>query len=169
MNMKSYLELCRVIEGEEKRVEEAKRPSYTAGNSNVLHNFVRDGELQGIDPLQNLLAHYLKQVAAIVSYVRNPDTPPSEPLLSRVVDARVYPKLLLALAVDQRGERVEGFSHKALEPVELPSTLKNAYTPLDIPWDDLADAMERQAERLGQKVPEGSGSTIRTNFPGYMS
>lgn len=101
MKIDRYLELCKIIEAEEKRVEEGKRESYTVGDSNVLANFMRDASTAGIDPLQNWLTHFLKQVAAVVSYIRNPEVEPSEPLISRVVDLRVYSKLLLALAEDE--------------------------------------------------------------------
>lgn len=104
MKIDEYKKLCEVIEMEEAKVENRKRPSYTAGNEDVLHNFKRDGELAGVDPMQNWLAHFLKQVAAIVSYVRNPDVLPSEPLLSRMVDIRVYAKLGMALAQDTRNK-----------------------------------------------------------------
>ena len=100
MKIDRYLELCKIIEAEEKMVEEGKRESYTVGDENVLANFMRDAATAGIDPLQNWLTHFLKQVAAVVSYIRNPEVEPSEPLISRVVDLRVYPKLLLALAED---------------------------------------------------------------------
>lgn len=101
MKLDRYLELCSQLESMEKAVEESKRASYTAGNEDVLHNFKRDGEIQGVGALQNWLGHFLKQVAAIVSYVRNPDVVPSEPLASRAGDIRTYCRLLLALAVDE--------------------------------------------------------------------
>jgi hypothetical protein len=104
MQIDQYLELCKEIEALEKSTEEGKRASYTSGDPDVLKNFKRDAATAGITPLQNWLTHYLKQVAAIVSFIVNPDVVPSEPLISRVVDARVYPKLLLALAKDEGRE-----------------------------------------------------------------
>lgn len=76
MKLDRYLALCSRLESMEKEVEESKRASYTAGNEDVLHNFKRDGEIQGVGALQNWLGHFLKQVAAIVSYVKNPGVEP---------------------------------------------------------------------------------------------
>lgn len=106
MNIDKYLALSRIIEKCEREVEEGKRASYTTGNEDVLHNFKRDAEMQGIPPMQNLLSHFLKQVAAVVSYVKNPEVEPSESLMSRVGDIRTYAKLLMALAVDEGREVV---------------------------------------------------------------
>lgn len=119
MKIDEYKKLCEVIEMEEAKVENRKRPSYTAGNEDVLHNFKRDSELAGVDPMQNWLAHFLKQVAAIVSYVRNPDIAPSEPFLSRVVDVRVYAKLGMALVQDTRSKIVVTNSDTGTGTLEL--------------------------------------------------
>lgn len=101
MNLSRYTELSKQLEDMERVTEERKRASYTAGNDNVLHNFVRDGEISGIGALQNLLQHFLKQVAGIVSYIKNPDVEPAESLASRAGDVRTYCKLLVALAEDE--------------------------------------------------------------------
>ncbi len=101
MNLTDYLEVKRQLREYADKVEENKRPSYTAGSDNVLENFIRDGKLQGLPPMQNWLSHFLKQVAAIVSYVRNPDVEPSEPLISRMADLQTYATLGLAVAKDE--------------------------------------------------------------------
>lgn len=101
MNLNDYLEIKRQLRQFADQVEESKRPSYTAGSSNVLENFIRDGNLQGIPPMQNWLSHFLKQVAAIVSFVRNPDVTPSETLLSRMADLQTYATLGLAIAKEE--------------------------------------------------------------------
>ena len=101
MNLTDYLEIKRNLREYADNVEESKRPSYTAGSTNVLENFLRDGNLQGIPPMQNWLSHFLKQVAAIISYVRNPDIEPSEPLISRMADLQTYATLGLAVAKDE--------------------------------------------------------------------
>lgn len=100
MNLDRYLQVSNEIEQREKEVEERKRHSYTVGDVDVLKNFKRDAELAGITPMQNWLTHFLKQVAAVVTYVRHPDVAPSESLVSRVGDIRTYAKLLVALAED---------------------------------------------------------------------
>lgn len=100
MNLSRYLEICKEIEDAEHATEDKKRQSYTAGNDDVLHNFNDDAEFVGTNPLQNVLTHLMKQIRAISSYVKNPDIEPSETLLSRVVDVRVYSKLLVAVATE---------------------------------------------------------------------
>lgn len=104
MKLDRYLEICKEIEAEEHATEEKKRASYTAGNENVLHNFLDDSEFVGTDPLQNVLTHLMKQVRAVSSYVKHPNVKPSETLLSRVVDIRVYSKLLVAVAQEMGRE-----------------------------------------------------------------
>lgn len=104
MKLDRYLEICKEIEAEERATEEKKRASYTAGNENVLHNFLDDSEFVGTDPLQNVLTHLMKQIRAVSSYVKHPDVQPSETLLSRVVDIRVYSKLLVAVAQEMGRE-----------------------------------------------------------------
>lgn len=101
MKLDRYLELSKQLEDMERSTEEKKRASYTTGNEDVLHNFKRDGQISGIGAMQNLLQHLLKQVAAIVSYVKYPDVEPSESLASRAGDVRTYMKLLVALAEDE--------------------------------------------------------------------
>lgn len=103
MKIDRYLEIKKQLREYADQVEESKRPSYTAGSDNVLENFIRDGKLQGLDPMQNWLSHFLKQVAAICSYVRNPEIEPSEPLISRMADLITYAPLGLSLA--QEGGR----------------------------------------------------------------
>jgi hypothetical protein len=98
MKIDEYLEVKKKLREYADTVEENKRPSYTAGSTNVLENFTRDGALQGLDPMQNWLGHFLKQVAAVCSYVRNPDIDPSETLISRMADVQTYATLGLALA-----------------------------------------------------------------------
>lgn len=102
MNLKDFEQLEEKLLEAERSVRDTKRPSYTAGSEDVLWNFKRDAQLAGIDPMQNWLAHFLKQVAAVVSIVRNPEKTPSEPLIDRMKDVRVYTSLGLALAIDRQ-------------------------------------------------------------------
>lgn len=113
MNLTDYLEVKLKLREYADKVEESKRPSYTAGSDNVLENFIRDGKLQGLPPMQNWLSHFLKQVAAIVSYVRNPDVEPSEPLISRMADLQTYATLGLSVATEEN-RRGTGLSDTAV-------------------------------------------------------
>lgn len=110
MRIDEYLAVKKQLREYADNVEESKRPSYTAGSENVLENFIRDGKLQGLDPMQNWLSHFLKQVAAICSYVRNPEIEPSEPFISRAADLQTYATLGLALAKLQ-GRKGTGLGH----------------------------------------------------------
>lgn len=101
MNIDRYLQISQEIEQREKQVEDSKRQSYTVGDTDVLRNFKRDAATAGITPMQNWLTHYLKQHAAILSFILHPDVQPSEPLVSRVGDLRTYLKLLVAIAEDE--------------------------------------------------------------------
>jgi len=123
MKIDRYLEISREIERKEKETEEKKRESYTSGNPNVLHNFFRDGEEQGIGAMQNWLSHFLKQVAAVVSYVRNPEVEPSESLASRMGDIRTYAKLGLAIAEDIGRETGLGLSDRGENLSHCPGLL----------------------------------------------
>lgn len=106
MNLSEYEKLEQVLSDTAKSIRDAKRKSYTAGNEDVLWNFKRDGNETGIGPMQNWLQHLLKQVAAVVSYVKHPDVKPSESFLSRLSDIRNYTTLGLGLAVDEGREMI---------------------------------------------------------------
>ena len=119
MNLTEYLEIKRQLREYADKVEESKRPSYTAGSDNVLENFIRDGKLQGLPPMQNWLSHFLKQVAAVVSFVRNPDVVPSETLLSRMADLQTYATLGLALAKEEKRQGTGLENDKPLAETKL--------------------------------------------------
>lgn len=80
-----------------KRIEDRKRPSYTIGNVDVLHNFKRDAEAAGVTSKQNWYQHLLKQVAAIGRWVQTPGSDQSEPMEERFADVINYAKLGYAL------------------------------------------------------------------------
>lgn len=119
MKIDEYLAVKKQLREYADNVEESKRPSYTAGSDNVLENFIRDGKLQGLDPMQNWLSHFLKQVAAICSYVRNPELEPSEPFISRAADLQTYATLGLALAKFQ-GRKGTGLGHDVGKVIVVP-------------------------------------------------
>lgn len=96
-----YNEIKREVLDLAKSVEERKRPSYAGVGKCALENFKRDGSLLDIHPLKALGVHLLKQVGAILSFINNPDIPPSEPLISRAADLVNYSCLLVALADDE--------------------------------------------------------------------
>ena len=98
MNLSRYLSIRESILAKAKEVEDKKRVSYTAGDDNVLRNFVSDSEFVGTNQLQNCLTHFMKQVRGISSFVVNPDVEPSESLASRAADVINYVCLMVANA-----------------------------------------------------------------------
>jgi len=98
MKLNRYLEIREAILSKAKEVEDKKRISYTAGDQNVLRNFVSDSEFVGTNQLQNCLTHFMKQVRGISSFVVNPEVEPSESLASRAADVINYVCLIVANA-----------------------------------------------------------------------
>ena len=98
MNLDRYLQIRELILSKAKEVEDKKRISYTAGDQNVLRNFVSDSEFVGTNQLQNCLTHLMKQVRGISSFVVNPKVEPSESLASRAADVINYVCLMVANA-----------------------------------------------------------------------
>lgn len=100
MNLERYNAIKQQLISMAAEVENKKRASYAGVDGDPLRNFSRDAELLGISPLTALMVHLLKQVGAIISYVKNPGVEPSEPLCSRAVDLINYSALLVAVAED---------------------------------------------------------------------
>lgn len=104
MNLDRYLQIRESILSKAKEVEDKKRISYTAGDDNVLRNFVSDSEFVGTNQLQNCLTHFMKQVRGISSFVVNPEVEPSESLASRAADVINYVCLMVANAEEMGRE-----------------------------------------------------------------
>lgn len=100
MNLDRYLQIRDKVLSTAKKVEDDKRMSYTAGDDNVLRNFLSDSEFVGTSQLQNCFTHFMKQVRGIASFVQHPDVKPSESLLSRASDLINYAVLMVANAED---------------------------------------------------------------------
>ena len=75
------------------RIEQAKRPGYTQDSNDVLSNFKKAAEMNGITPMQAWGTYFYKHVAAILSYAKDPDIPQAEDLSGRFADAVNYLKL----------------------------------------------------------------------------
>lgn len=89
-------------------IEQMKRPSYTAGNPDVLHNFKRDALSTGILAEQNWAGHMLKHAAALARWSQDPNSYQSEPIAGRLADLVNYAKLGYALLVE-RAKQTETF------------------------------------------------------------
>jgi len=75
------------------RIEQAKRPGYTQDSNDVLSNFKKAAEMNGITPMQAWGTYFYKHVAAILSYAKDPNIPQAEDLSGRFADAVNYLKL----------------------------------------------------------------------------
>ena len=106
MNLTEYADAVDELMELAWEVESQKRPSYTAGNADVLHNFKRDAISTGISPEQNWATHMLKQAAAIARWAQNPTAEQSEAIELRFADLLNYTKLGYALHKDMTNLRV---------------------------------------------------------------
>lgn len=82
-------------------IADGKRPGYTQGNTDVLHNFKAAAKMAGITPLQAWSVYFWKHIAATLSYAKDPTLPQAEPMLGRISDARNYLDLFYGLVVEQ--------------------------------------------------------------------
>lgn len=85
-------------------IENAKRPAYTVGNEDVLHNFKEGAKFAGIEPIQAWAILFNKHILAISSAVINPNISQSEPLVGRFADAINYLKLGHAILRESQKE-----------------------------------------------------------------
>lgn len=86
-----------MLNAEAGAVSDAKRPDYTIGNQDVLHNFKETARIAGITPLQAWLVHFYKHTSAVAKFVQRPYEPTSEPMHLRFVDLKNYIELGFAL------------------------------------------------------------------------
>lgn len=78
-------------------IQVAKRPAYTGGNVDVLHNFKTVAARVGVTPQQVWAVYWLKHVDAILSAMARPDLPQAEAVIGRFADSRNYEDLGWAL------------------------------------------------------------------------
>lgn len=97
MNQEQYEKEAGYILGLASQIETAKRPGYTGGNTDVLHNFKTVAERLGVTPMQAWAVYFLKHIDAIISGTCKPDLPVAEALEGRFADAINYLKLGWAL------------------------------------------------------------------------
>ena len=101
MNAGGYGILIRRFHDAANVVAQAKGKDYTGQDEDVLKNFKTVAERAGLKPLQVWMVFFLKQVDAIASAVKFPDSPPSEPISQRFIDLHNYTNLGLALFLDE--------------------------------------------------------------------
>lgn len=103
MTQKEFDELVREMHLLADSIVNAKRPDYTQGNADVLHNFRQAAEGAGISPLQAWFVHFHKQFSAVAKAAKSPFTPRSEPIANRFADLRNYLDLGYALFAELEG------------------------------------------------------------------
>lgn len=86
-------------------IEVAKRPGYTRGDVDVLHNFKSVAERLHVTPEQAWAVYFLKHIDAILSVMTQPDLPVAEAPLGRFSDAINYLRLGWALLNERQRER----------------------------------------------------------------
>lgn len=101
MNRERYEEVSGHLEEVSKEIQKQKRPAYTVGNADVLHNFKSVAERVGITPGQVLAVYMLKHVDAVVSALAKPHLPQAEEITGRFADLINYSHLGYALVMDQ--------------------------------------------------------------------
>jgi hypothetical protein len=102
-------------------IEDAKRPAYTGGNPDCLHNFKTVAARLGISPLQAWGVYFLKHIDAITSLAKDETLPQAEAIEGRFADAINYLKLGFALFteggrqqtyVDESGRKFDKFGRE---------------------------------------------------------
>jgi hypothetical protein len=81
-------------------ISKAKRPAYTIGNVDVLHNFKSVAQRLGISPGQALAVYMTKHYDAIITALTKPELPQAEEITGRFADAINYLKMGYALLAE---------------------------------------------------------------------
>ena len=88
-------------------IETSKRPGYTGGSSDVLHNFKGVAGRIGVTPEQVWLTYFLKHIDAVTTIMSRPDLPVSEAAPGRFADAINYLRLGYAMWVEREHVVIE--------------------------------------------------------------
>jgi len=86
-------------------IEASKRPGYTCGNVDVLHNFKSVAARIGVTPEQAWAVYALKHFDAVLSIMTKPDLPVSEEATGRFSDAVNYLALGFALWQEREADK----------------------------------------------------------------
>jgi hypothetical protein len=104
MTADDYTRISAMLLDTAAKIEAAKRPAYTTGNPDVLHNFKSVAARAGITPMQAWAVYFLKHIAAITALAKDPDLPQAEGIEGRFADAINYLKLGYALHTEHAEE-----------------------------------------------------------------
>lgn len=105
-------------------IQDSKRPGYTGGSVDVLHNFKGVAERLGMTAEQAWCVYFLKHIDAIVSIMSKPELPISEAPLGRFSDAMNYLELGWGLLCERQ------------EFIATPeaSGIESGVNPAALPW-----------------------------------
>lgn len=106
MNALEYDHATAELNNHRQAIIKAKRPEYTEGHPDVLHNFKVVAEEIGILPEQVWYVYFRKHVASLSQYTKDPTKPMAEPIRERISDCINYLEMLSAFDVERQ---LEGF------------------------------------------------------------
>lgn len=118
MDLVTFDRVSAELEAEAKGIQKAKRPAYTVGNPDVLHNFKSVAQRIGITPEQVLAVYMLKHVDAVVSILAKPHLPQAEAIIGRFADNINYLHLGYALVKEREVERMPAVRFEEEEELE---------------------------------------------------
>lgn len=98
MIQKQFETVSKHLTDKAQAIMDAKQPEYTLDSVDVLANFKKEAEENGITPLQVWGVYFGKHVASIKAFVKDPNRTLSEPIDGRFADTLNYLKLGYALA-----------------------------------------------------------------------
>jgi len=101
VNAEKYDELAAELDALANSIAASKRPGYTQGHVDVLHNFKASAARYGTTPLQAWGVQFDKQILSIATRVSKPEIRQGEAMATRFADAINYLKLGWALMVDE--------------------------------------------------------------------
>lgn len=96
MTTQDFDKLRQALATERERIVQSKRPEYTEGNDDVLHNFKVVAAELGITPIQVWYVYFRKHIASIGQHCKG-GVAMSESIENRIADAMNYLDLLNAL------------------------------------------------------------------------
>ena len=102
MNTVEYNQVVKELNEHRLKIISAKRPEYTEGHPDALHNFKVVAEEIGITPEQVWYVYFRKHVASISQYAKAPDKKTAEPIWERISDCINYLEILAALNAEKR-------------------------------------------------------------------
>lgn len=132
MTSTKFDSLINTLNQSRKEIVEKKRPEYTEGNEDVLHNFKMVAKEIGVTPIQAWYIYFRKHVASISQFGKDPKRQLAEPIQGRIADAMNYLELLYALIEE---ENTVPFQAGILLSRPPPGTVIPVIHPLDVSVD----------------------------------